>query len=172
MSTTGGESSKNYFELFEFPVSFAINSAELKRRYHDLQHSIHPDRFATSEVEQQWAVYYASRINDAYQTLKAPLKRAVYLLKHYGVSIELEKETINDPLFLQEQMNFREQLATQPDVEQLRQTVQERIAQSEQALQELFEQQEKDFQRIKLKIMQLRFFNKLKQEINEQVNAS
>jgi len=111
--------SKNYFELFGMPVGFRVDKAALGERYRELQKVVHPDRFASgSEAEQRLSLQQTTQVNEAYQTLKDPVRRAIYLLKLNGIDMALDKETTHDSEFLMEQLEMREQLAEareQPD---------------------------------------------------------
>ncbi len=103
---------KNYFELFELPVSCQVDQQQLSSQYRALQRAVHPDRFAgDGERQQRLSVQYASHVNEAFDTLKQPLKRAVYLLKIAGRDVDMERNTIMDPQFLMEQMALREALS-------------------------------------------------------------
>src|SRR5580765_3338341 len=85
---------QNHFELFGLPVSFAVDTAALEARYHELQREVHPDRFAAaSGAERRLSMQLATRVNEAYRTLKSPLKRAVYILQSRGVDPEFETNT-------------------------------------------------------------------------------
>ena len=53
----------------------------------------------------------AAQINDAFTTLKAPLRRAEYLLSLRGTDIRGEQQTLQDPAFLMQQLEWRERLA-------------------------------------------------------------
>ena len=69
---------QNHFELFGLPARFAVDAAALEARYHELQREVHPDRFAAApEAERRVSMQRATRVNEAYQTLKSPLRRAV-----------------------------------------------------------------------------------------------
>ena len=88
-----------------------MDLAALEARYRELQREVHPDRFAAaSPAEQRVSMQLATRVNEAYQTLKSPLKRAEYLLELQGVDPELETNTAMPPEFLAEQMERRERL--------------------------------------------------------------
>ncbi len=103
--------SNNYFELFELQSVFNIEVSELDQRFQQLQRVLHPDKFASaSDAERRWSVQAASRVNEAYQTLKQPLKRANYLLELQGLMLNEETDTQMDPMFLMEQMELREAL--------------------------------------------------------------
>lgn len=102
---------QNHFELFGIPVQFAVDSAELDRRYRELQREVHPDRFAIApDAERRVSMQLATRVNEAYQTLKAPLRRAVYILQLRGVDPKFETNTAMPSGFLMEQMSWRERI--------------------------------------------------------------
>ena len=91
---------ENYFALLAVPQSYEVNQADLSRRYRDLQREAHPDRFAgASERERLRAVQYSSQINEAYETLVSPTRRAAYLLKLAGVDSDMSSTTFRDRVF-------------------------------------------------------------------------
>lgn len=101
----------NYYELFQLPVSFEVDLQALSERYRTLQSSIHPDKFANaSDLERRLSVQQSARINEAFQTLKNPLRRARYLLELNGVDMNADTDTSMDPMFLMQQMELRERL--------------------------------------------------------------
>jgi len=102
---------QNYFELFQLPVSFEVDLNTLAERYRKLQSSIHPDKYATaSDLERRLSVQQSARINDAFQTMKNPLRRARYLLQLNGIDVDAETDSRMDPQFLMQQMDLREAL--------------------------------------------------------------
>jgi len=104
--------SKNYFELFGLPVDYLIDGQALSERYRELQRVVHPDRFANgSDQERRLSMQGATHINEAFQTLKDPLRRAQYLLRCHGVDLDADNRTTKDTAFLMEQMELREELA-------------------------------------------------------------
>ena len=99
------------FTLFDVPRRFAQDRGALDARWRALQAEVHPDRFvaegpAAQRVAMQWAV----RVNEAYQRLKAPLRRAAYLCELEGVPIDAERNTAMPAAFLIQQMAWREAL--------------------------------------------------------------
>lgn len=111
----GSELSRNFFELFDLPVEFRLDTRDLAQRYRALQGTTHPDRYASAgEQERLLAVQKAALVNEAYQTLKRPLSRARYLLELRGVTFDGERDTAVDPEFLMQQMELREALAEVP----------------------------------------------------------
>ena len=98
---------QNYFELFNLPEKFQIDSVKLQENYRSIQKEIHPDRFATStENEKVQSMIKSTQVNDAYQTLKSPTKRAKYILSLHK---SVEKITL-PPDFLMQQMEWEEHL--------------------------------------------------------------
>jgi molecular chaperone HscB len=75
----------NDFELFRVPVKFSQDSELLSARWKELQREAHPDKFAAQGVAaQRIAMQWSVRINEAYQRLKDPLRRASYLCELHG----------------------------------------------------------------------------------------
>lgn len=105
---------QDYYELFGLPPGYAVDSQFLAQRYRELQQSIHPDRFArASDQERRLSMQWAAHINEAYQTLKHPLRRARYLLERQGIAAEQQAASL-DNAFLMQQMELREQLEQLP----------------------------------------------------------
>jgi len=103
--------SHNHFELFGLPARFAVDLRQLDLGYRDMQSRVHPDRFANaSESERRVSMQWATRVNEAYQTLRVPLRRAGYLLELAGIDPGVESKTAMPADFLAEQMEWREAL--------------------------------------------------------------
>jgi molecular chaperone HscB len=108
------------FELFGLEARFAQDLATLDTRWKDLQREAHPDKFtaqggAALRVAMQWSV----RINEAYQRLKNPLKRAAYLCELHGAPIDAHSNTAMPAEFLMQQMEWREALDEATSVDAL-----------------------------------------------------
>jgi molecular chaperone HscB len=100
---------QTHFALFGLPQSYAIDRSQLDAAYRDLQNTVHPDRFAAQpEAEQRVAMQWATQVNEAYQTLKHPVNRGVYLLKLQGIDALDASNTQMAPAFLMQQMEWRE----------------------------------------------------------------
>lgn len=99
------------FELFAVPARFAQDRAGLDARWKELQREAHPDRFAAQgAAAQRIAMQWSVRINEAYQRLKSPIRRASYLCELNGAPIGAETNTAMPPEFLMQQMEWREAL--------------------------------------------------------------
>lgn len=93
------------------PATYAVAADALDRAYRELQSRVHPDRFVNAtDAERRVAMQLATRANEAYQTLKHPLKRAIYLLEQNGVDVRSETNTSMEPAFLMQQLEWRESI--------------------------------------------------------------
>lgn len=103
----------NFFTLLQLPEAFDIDLETLHQNYQSIQKNIHPDRFATFDDEAKLeSIKKTAQVNDAYQTLKSPIRRAEYLLQLKGINIHDEKYTAVPQDFLMQQMEWREELET------------------------------------------------------------
>lgn len=95
--------------MFGIPERYQLDSTRLEQHYRTLQSQVHPDKFAhLSEAEQRVSMQYSTRVNEAYQTLRSPIKRARYLLTLHGVDTQEETNTAMPLDFLMQQMEWRE----------------------------------------------------------------
>ncbi len=113
----------NDFELFGLPVQFAQDADAMAVRWKQLQREAHPDRFAVEgAAAQRVAMQWSVRINEAWQRLKDPLKRAAYLCELHGAPVNAENNTAMPAAFLMQQMEWREALddaTTEADLDAL-----------------------------------------------------
>ena len=110
----------NDFDLFGVEQRFAQDRAALDARWRALQAEVHPDKFAADgAAAQRVAVQWAVRVNEAYQRLKDPLKRAAYLCELAGQPINAENNTAMPGSFLMQQMEWRESLDEARTVQQV-----------------------------------------------------
>ncbi|MDP4773089.1 MAG: Fe-S protein assembly co-chaperone HscB [Limnohabitans sp.] len=128
----------NDFELFDVPVRFAQDRAQLDARWKALQREAHPDRFAAEgAAAQRVAMQWSVRINEAYQRLKDPLKRAAYLCELRGAPVQAENNTAMPAAFLMQQMEWRENLDDTESPEGLEALADEVAAEQRRVQQEL-----------------------------------
>ena len=101
----------DHFELFNLTPRFALDAATLDSAYWRVQAQVHPDRFAAgSAAENRIAMQWATQANEAYRTLRSPLRRAAYLCERAGVAIDAESNTAMPAEFLMQQLQWREAL--------------------------------------------------------------
>lgn len=163
--------SKNYFDLFGLAEKFNLDNAQLVSRFQELQKQLHPDKYASKpDAERRWSMQAASFVNEAYQTLGDDLKRAIYLLGLNGVSIDEETDTQMSPMFLMEQMEYREALEMAPDASdpfaaldavrtKLKSATSEQLAEFEKAC------NQQSWSEARTSVRQWQFLEKLKQEV-------
>lgn len=99
------------FELFGLDTRFTQDRAVIDTRWKDLQREAHPDKFAAQgAAAQRIAMQWSARINEAYQRLKDPMKRAAYLCELHSAPVNAENNTAMPREFLMQQMTWREAL--------------------------------------------------------------
>jgi molecular chaperone HscB len=102
---------QDFFSLFDLPLNFQIDTTSLEQSYRNLQSQVHPDKFThLSDAERRLSMQWATRVNEAYQTLRSPLNRARYLLSLHGVDTQEESNTAMPVDFLMQQMEWHEAL--------------------------------------------------------------
>src|SRR5271170_2426301 len=76
----------DYFEVFQLPRKLKLDTAALEREFYRLSRRLHPDVYArATPQEQEWSLANSSLLNDAYRTLKDPVRRTEYLLRLEGI---------------------------------------------------------------------------------------
>ena len=108
--------SDNYFHFFGIEQQFKLDLSALDQAYLAIQKEVHPDRHARgSDTEQRLAMQMATLANTAFQTLKNPIQRGLYLCQLHGVDARLETNTAMPAAFLMKQMEWRESLEDQDE---------------------------------------------------------
>lgn len=126
------------FELFGLPERFALDAAVLDAQWKRLLRETHPDRFtADATASQRIAMQWAVRINEAYQRLKNPVRRAAYLCERRGAAIQAHSNTQMPAAFLMQQMAWREALEDANRVDELEQLLDEAQAARRQHLKDV-----------------------------------
>ena len=101
----------NDFALFQLPQQYALDLLSLEQSWKALQRHAHPDMHAQADAyAQRLSMQWSVRINEAYQRLKNPVKRAAYLCELLGVPIAAETNTAMPTEFLVQQITWREAL--------------------------------------------------------------
>lgn len=99
----------DHFTLFGLPLVQALDLESLDKSFRAVQSQVHPDKHAhASDADRRLAMQWATRINEAYQTLKLPGSRARYLLQLRGHDPQVESNTAMPADFLMSQMELRE----------------------------------------------------------------
>ena len=106
----------NYFERLGQPRQHTLDRDALERAYLERAAAAHPDRVTSDDVSLKRAAMEASAaINEAYRTLRDPVKRAEYLVKLGGRDLDVTDPEVGAPqmpqAFLVEMIEHRDQLA-------------------------------------------------------------
>jgi molecular chaperone HscB len=162
------------FELFAVPRRFEQDRAVLDARWRALQAEVHPDRFASEgPAAQRVAMQWAVRVNEAYQRLKDPLKRAAYLCELQGAEVDLQNNTAMPPQFLLQQMEWREALDEARSHEQVQALADEVAARRQAALAELHKtlDEHKDPQAAAEQVRALMFVERFADDVDQRLDA-
>jgi molecular chaperone HscB len=128
-STAAPSLSSDYFTFFDLPRKLALDTEELQRRFYELSRRLHPDRYGgRPPEEQQYALDATALLNDAYRTLREPVRRAEYLLKQEGFDVGEQRSNNVPPELLEEVFELNMMLeelregdeSTRPQLEQER----------------------------------------------------
>jgi molecular chaperone HscB len=87
----------DYFSFFGLPPKLDLDVATLEKDFYELSRRLHPDLNAQAgSQEQEWSLEQSSLLNDAYRTLRDPIKRTQYLLRLEGVELEEQSKTATE----------------------------------------------------------------------------
>jgi molecular chaperone HscB len=167
---------QNHFDLFQLPPKFAIDMGALDAAYRDVQGKVHPDRFVNAtDAEKRVAMQWATRANEAYQTLRNPQKRAQYLCEQNGVDLKTESNTAMPMAFLMQQMEWRDALGEAKagkDIDALEALDAEVKADRKARLGEIGSQLDAgDFEHAAQGVRALMFLEKFGEEVDRALNA-
>lgn len=163
----------NDFELFGVPQRFAQDRAALDARWKDLQREAHPDKFAAKgTAAQRVAMQWSVRINEAYQRLKDPLKRASYLCELNGAPINAENNTTMPHDFLMQQMQWREALDDAETTEDFEEIASQATADERKQLSKIEQllDVDKDFPAAAQQVRSLMFIERFASEVDARID--
>jgi molecular chaperone HscB len=161
------------FELFGIARQFAQDRTTLDARWKELQREAHPDKFASQgAAAQRIAMQWSVRINEAYQRLKDPLKRAAYLCELHGAPVNAHSNTAMPAPFLMQQMEWREALDEAQSADALEALMNEVQAYRKQLLQQcetLLDQQHAYAQAVE-SVRSMMFVEKFTQDVHQRLD--
>ncbi|AJP49371.1 hypothetical protein PG1C_03135 [Rugosibacter aromaticivorans] len=173
----GAKFSADHFALLDLPRQQGLDSDELDQRFRSLQALVHPDRYLQAgDAQQRLAMQWATRVNEAYQILKSPGQRALYLLTLLGFDPQVESNTAMPTAFLMQQMELREEVmaaraaSDEDSLEVAHATLLRDIAEAHQQLITLIDHQH-DYKAAADLVRKLMFQEKLLYEINDALEA-
>lgn len=162
---------QNYFELFQLPQQFTIDTAVLDTNYRKLLAEVHPDKFVNaSAAEKMHSMQTATLANEAYQTLKQPTARARYLLQLAGIATDEENNTAMPADFLMAQMEWREAMDDARfarNVAALDNLLQDMRQQARQLQQQVAAEITRAPAEAALIVRKLRFIDKVSEDVNQ-----
>jgi len=163
------------------PARYAIDLNAAEERFRQASRALHPDRFATADPRaRRFATGRTVQLNEAWRTVKDPVRRAEYLLARAGFEVAGEagafrpgvggtKEKLTvPPALLGEILELREELAEARAagalvrVEQLQRAMRARRAEALEALPGLFATG--DLAAIKNRLIVLRYIHRYLEE--------
>ncbi|MBA3914953.1 MAG: Fe-S protein assembly co-chaperone HscB [Acidobacteriales bacterium] len=87
----------DYFAFFGLSRKLNLDTSQLEREFYNLSRKLHPDVYARMDAqEQSWSLEQSSRLNDAYRTLRDPVKRTEYMLRLEGVELEEQSKSATE----------------------------------------------------------------------------
>jgi len=123
-----------FFELLGLPQRFALDAGAVETNYLRRSREVHPDYHQLgSTAEQRVSLETTAALNEAYATLRDPLRRAEYLLAlEGGPSAAVRREM--PPPFLEEMLELRMQIeelrgageGASPELDALERTLRQR----------------------------------------------
>ena len=167
--------SDDYFRFFGLNQQFNIDLPALDQAYLAIQKEVHPDRHARgSETEQRLAMQMATLANTAFQTLKNPIQRGLYICQLHGVDARLETNTAMPAAFLMKQMEWRENLDEQaedlPALEAMMQEVEQSKSQTHAEIAQAIDGA-RNYQRAAELLRGLLFIDKFAVELDDTIAA-
>jgi len=87
----------DYFTFFGLPRKLNLDVVLLEKEFYQLSRKLHPDLYSGADQrEQLWSLEQSSQLNDAYRTLKDPIKRTEYVLRLEGVELEEQSKSATE----------------------------------------------------------------------------
>jgi molecular chaperone HscB len=138
----------DYYALLGIPRTLNLSLDVLQQRFYELSRQLHPDRFMRQpETERQRALETSSALNDAYRTLKDPIRRAQYVLSQEGFEIGEQRSKDVPPELLEEVFELNMALeeirggdeSARPQLEQAEKNFANMLGDMDSQLQALFE---------------------------------
>jgi molecular chaperone HscB len=81
----------DYFQVLGVPKIYALDETDAEERFRELSRKFHPDRFATADPRaRRVSLQRSVQLNEAWKTLRDPVRRAEYLLRLSGYEVGAE----------------------------------------------------------------------------------
>lgn len=100
------------FELLGVERRFDLDLTMLEKTHRELSRALHPDKYAQAGASERRAVLEkAASVNEAWRTVRDPIRRAEALFSLTGIPVGEDHEPKSTPAFLMEVLEEREALA-------------------------------------------------------------
>ena len=100
------------FETLGAPRRFDLDLAALEKTHRELSRALHPDRYSQAGAsERRAALEKAATVNEAWRTVRDPIRRAEALFQVRGVKVGENQEPKASTAFLMEVLEEREALS-------------------------------------------------------------
>ena len=100
------------FEMLGVARRFDLDLAVLEKTHRELSRALHPDRYSQAGAsERRAALEKAASVNEAWRTVRDPIRRAEALFRVHGIAVGENNEPPATPTFLMEVLEEREALA-------------------------------------------------------------
>lgn len=153
---------KNFFDFFSLPIKFSLNQDELEQKYFSFQQQFHPDKAGIAEIEN------SMDINEAYEVLKNPLRRAAHILQLHDIDVENDELAIKpDMITLEEVLEIQEKIPdlTPQEITELKKSLNNQIKSLiDEAAQKL---DKKDFLSAAQFVIKAKYFDKILQDLRK-----
>jgi molecular chaperone HscB len=102
----------DHFQVLGLAPGYAVDLAAVEAAYKQVSRLVHPDRFATADPRARRASLARTvQLNEAWRTLRDPVRRAEYLLRRAGVDVgSHDGDKKVPPVFLMEILELHEEL--------------------------------------------------------------
>lgn len=168
-----------FFQFFGLEETLTPDADDLQRRFYALSRQLHPDLFTRrQEREREYSLEATAILNDAYRTLRDPIRRAEYVLRNHGFDIG-EQRTNNVPAeLLEEVFELNEALeeirggdeSVRPQLEDAKRKFDAMLAEIDADLEHEFQQF--DLEKIRGILNRRRYIQNLVRDVNKELVAN
>ncbi|OIR58645.1 MAG: Fe-S protein assembly co-chaperone HscB [Amphiamblys sp. WSBS2006] len=154
----------SYFDVFP-PRTFDVDKDALKRRYLDLQKTLHPDKLPCRQ--KKMGTLFSSWVGEGYRTLLDPGRRAAYL-----IGAETKKHGEVSPEYMEKIFEWSSQAENAPP-EKNKETVSEigrEMQRKEKELSLLFKRAFPPIEEVRKRIHEYRYCAEVKERVQKSVS--
>lgn len=158
----------DHFTRLGLPRSFDQGMHALEKVYFMLQNQLHPDRFIKKDdTERKLSLQQTISVNESYEIVKSPLKRAEYLLSLQGITVNKDGAGVKpSQSLLEESLESRAALEEAGNVDEVHAMAVKTAEQRMQCMDDIRDGfLQGDLQGVAQLTIRLRYLEKLNEEI-------